>query len=306
MEDVLVREVRGWWYDVRLPGKRRRVPGRSFPTGLAPAGQVGELGEQNGRLEGVESAVRPNLLVMVLLGTAVQPERPEPRRQVILLGDHHPPVPEATQVFTRKKREGTAPAEFTGHPPGPVHQATSADGLRAIFDDREPMPTRHLEDCIHRRHLAEEMDDDDGPGPGRNGGLDRSGSSAERHRIDVDEDRGAARIVDRPGRRKKGKARRDDFIARDQSERLQREQDRVGPAGATDAMLRVTQGGDGGLELADLTAHNEFLAFNHRTNGPGHRLFDRVVLGLQVKQGNRHVSHPRIGARHASLVFAVT
>jgi hypothetical protein len=56
----------------------------------------------------------------------------------------------------------------------------------------------------------------------------------------------------------------------------------------------MTQGRDGGLQFADLATHDEFLTLDDRGDRPGDVLFDRKVLGLEVKQGNRHVSNPQI------------
>jgi hypothetical protein len=163
------------------------------------------------------------------------------------------------------------------------------------------VPPREGQDVLHARHLTEEMHHHDRPGPGRDGRLDRARGDVEGGRIDIREDRRAARIVDGAGRGEKGERRRDDLIARIQVESPERQEQCVGPTRAADGMPGVRQLGHPALELGHLRPHDESLALHHGHHGPEHFILDVVVLSHQVEQRYVHrtsIPAPVVGPTH--------
>ena len=71
-----------------------------------------------------------------------------------------------------------------------------AVGLGGIFQHEQVVFRRDRHDRIHVSHLAEQVNRDDGFRARRDGGFDRSRVHSEADRIDVDEHRFCARVVD--------------------------------------------------------------------------------------------------------------
>ena len=106
-----------------------------------------------------------------------------------------------------------------------------SDRLGGIFDHGNPAGTRDGEHFLHGRHLPVEVHHDR-PGARRDGGFDRLGRDVEGARLDIDEYRRTAGIVDRAGRGEKGEGRGDDFISR---------RDRGAMSGSSNASVPLAQ-----------------------------------------------------------------
>src|SRR6266540_2705903 len=78
MKDVLVRWIHDGRLDLRHGRQRLRVVRGVLAALGRPPREVRQLGEQDRSLKGVEPRVGADLVVMVLLGTAVQSQLPEP------------------------------------------------------------------------------------------------------------------------------------------------------------------------------------------------------------------------------------
>ena len=248
-----------------------------------------QLGQEHGGLQRIEARVVADLVVVILLGPTVQAKPREPLAERLVVGQHHAAIAPGTKVLGREERQRGHGAELAGVPPGAIHEATRADGLGTILDDGQTMPLGDRDDPLHRRHLPEEVHHHDRAGARRDRGLDGLWRDVERHRIDVGEDRNAAGIVDCPGRRKEGERRGDHLVARLQVERADREQQRIGAAGAADAPAHPRHGGNRLFERRHLRAHDEGLTIDHGLHGGLHFVADGLVLGNEVKHRNRHL-----------------
>ena len=142
-----------------------------------------------------------------------------------------------------------------------------ADGLGRVLDQREPVPLGQGQHRFHRRHLAEQVDHHDAPGARGDGRLDGVGRDVERGRVDVHEHRRAAGVVDGAGGGEEGERGRDHLVAGLQVQGAERQEQRVGAAGATDGMPGAREPGDLGLELRDFGAHDEPLALHDGHHG---------------------------------------
>jgi hypothetical protein len=102
----------------------------------------------------------------------VQPEPPQPFRQLRVLGHHHAAVAEGSQVLAGEKRQCADGPELPGHAPRTVHPPPRADCLGRVLDDRDPPRFRQRQDPLDGGHLAEEVHGDDGAGTRRDGRFD--------------------------------------------------------------------------------------------------------------------------------------
>jgi hypothetical protein len=72
----------------------------------------------------------------------------------------------------------------------------------------------------------------------------------------------------------------------EEPKRLERQEERVGAAGAGDRVPGMAQPSDGGLQLPDLGAHDELLPLDDGLHGRHHGVLDGLVLGDEVQQRN--------------------
>ncbi len=124
----------------------------------------------------------------------------------------------------------------------------------------------------HVAHQAVEMHGHDGPGLGRDGGLDARGIEVAGVGLDVDEHRRRARLEDGGGGGDEAHRRGDDLIARPDIERQQRHVQRAGAARHGEGMALPEIRREPRLELRHLGAGREDVAFEH--------LGEPVELGL--------------------------
>ena len=104
---------------------------------------------------------------------------------------------------------------------------------------------------------------------------------------------GRADPVNGPGRREKRKRRRDDFVARADAQRHQRQQQRVGPRCATDRVVRVAILGTFGLELSHFLAEHELLRGEDPVDGVANFGGNRLMLSDQIDERHRRVRRVR-------------
>ena len=181
--------------------------------------------------------------------------------------DHHPAVTPRAEVLAWKEGIASRPPELARRTPLSVDGAARSDRLGRVFDDLDPSPSGDRQQTLHDDHLTVQVNRHNGARAGGDRGLHRRGIDVERARVDVDEDGCATGVVDRPGRGEEGKRRRDDFVAGRQVERLERQEQCVGPARARNAVLGMSELGDGALELLHRWTHHEVLGLDDRLQG---------------------------------------
>src|SRR4051794_19008309 len=162
VKNVVIRGIHSRWADVRVTGEGCRVACGVLLAGLIPGVQVRQFCKEYGRLQRVQPAIGPDLLVHILARTPVQAKAAQPGCQGIILGYHQTCVTPGTKILGWKERQGAHGAELARSAPSASDLATSSDGLGSIFDQCEPMASSEREDFFHRRHLSKQMDDDNG------------------------------------------------------------------------------------------------------------------------------------------------
>ena len=299
VEDVLVGRIDRRRGHAGQAGERLGVLRGDFAPAGAPRGQVRQLGEQHRRLDRVEPAVEADLVVVVLAGAAVQPLAAEAVGQRVILRHHHAAVAPGPEVLRGEEREGPDRAELAGGAPLPVHLAPGPDRLGGILDQHQVVLLGERHQRRHVRHLPEEVNDDYGAGTGRDGCRNGLRVGVEGAGLDVHEHRAPARVVDGSRCGEKGEGRGDDLVARLQAEGAEREEQRVGPAGAGNAVLGARQPGHLALELAHLRPHDEALPFDDAHDGGQDGVLDPLVLGDEIEQRDVHWANPRnaVGVR---------
>src|SRR6476661_2833559 len=113
MENVIVGPVDRRRANIGLSLESRRIARRVFLSGLGPSREVGQFGQQDSRLQGIQSTVGAHLFVVVLARSSMEPQPPEPLRQRVILGDHQAGVSPGAQVLGRKEREGSHGAQLS-------------------------------------------------------------------------------------------------------------------------------------------------------------------------------------------------
>src|SRR5206468_11163220 len=81
------------------------VPGREPSSALRPLPEPSPLDAEDGRLELVEPARVTELHVAVAAAVTVVPEPPHALRDVVTVGQHHPPVAARAEVLRRIERD---------------------------------------------------------------------------------------------------------------------------------------------------------------------------------------------------------
>ena len=123
----------------------------------------------------------------------------------------------------------------------------------------------------------------------RDRGLDRADIHRERSRIDIDEDRRRARVVDRRHRCDKREWHRNDFVAGADVGGKQSEVQRAGPGVHANAVSRLAVGGELLLECGHFAAQRELAAVQNALDCGIHLSLDRGVLRLEIDKRNHDV-----------------
>ena len=88
-------------------------------------------------------------------------EKPDPSRQIRIVGGEHASIAVSAQILGRKKAKAAAMAQRAGSPAfvlGP-------QGLGGIFNDEQILARGNLKNRIHIRHLAKQIERDNGARP---------------------------------------------------------------------------------------------------------------------------------------------
>jgi hypothetical protein len=132
------------------------------------------------------------------------------------------------------------------------------------------------------------VDGDDGPGPGRERGLDQCRIQVERGGIDIDPHDARARVLDREARRDVAVDGGDDLVAGTDAPRAQQQVQRLGPARHGHAMARPAVGGELFLEGADVRTHHVLAGLEHTRDSGVHLLPVEPVVGRRVEEPDAH------------------
>jgi hypothetical protein len=220
---------------------------------LGPPGEVLQADPQDRRLQLVEPAVDPGLVVAVPVALAPVAEPPQPGCELRLAHQEGPPVAEGTEVLGRVERQRSARTQG----PRRATFVARAMGLARVLDDRDRTGPGTGQDRFHVRGLAVEMHGKDRPRPGRDRLGDRVRVEVQRLRVHVHEDRSRARGEDGQAGEGSGKRRGDDLVARAHADRDQGELQGLGPVCDRDRLAGLEGRGELALERLDLRAEDE-------------------------------------------------
>jgi hypothetical protein len=224
--------------------------------------------------------------VVVLTGTAVNPDPAHPRRQAVIAGHHHTAVAIAAEILRRKEAERPDRRVLPCHLPLAIDAPAGADRLSGVLDDRDAAGRGG--DLLERSDLSEEVDRYHGARPRRDRGLDRVGTDVERCRIDIDEHRRCPDVVNRSGGREKGERGRDHLVPSSNVQSAHRDQQRIRSIRTADGVRRPGQFGDRPFEALNRFAENELLAVDDIHHRADDFVANRRVLRAQIEQGYRH------------------
>ena len=155
---------------------------RGPPPSFVPSCQPAQLGVEHHRLDGVEARVHADRVVLVLLFAAVGAKHPHPGRNVVVVRHHRSGVPGGTEVLARIEARAGHPSQRAGE----AAIARGALGLGGVFDNDRSAGCRNRHQLLNKSRLTEQVDGDDGLGPGCHSRSHPAGIDQQVLRVDVD------------------------------------------------------------------------------------------------------------------------
>ena len=257
------------------------------------------LDAQDRRLQRVHAKVAADQMMNVPRLHAVRAHQTRALREVVVVGRHQAGIAERAEILAREKREAAERADAAGRAP----LVGRADRLRRVFDHWNAALRRDVHHGVHVGSQTEQVHRQDGFGPRGHRRRDTLGIDVVGRQIDIDEDRPRAEPRDRSRRREKRVGRRHDLVSRLDTERHQRQQQRIGARRHRDRVSDAQQLGQLTLETGDFRPQDEALA----VADAGHRreklLAQRTVLSLEIEQRNGR-GHRRLFYRPRDLTAA--
>ena len=248
-----------------------------------PRGQVRKLHAKDCGLQRVHPEVAAYGRVVILGLLAVGPEESHPPRHLVVICRHQPRVPESSEVLAREEGKASHRAEracVTSFERG-------ANGLRSVFDDRNPRGQRLGQgfdvgaepEEVHGNHCLRTR----GDSPHNGIGLQQ-----KRPRIDVDKDRPRTEARHAARGSKERKRWRDDLVPRSDAERHQGHEQRIGPRRHRNGMAHSDRGCQFRLESADFGAEDEVLRRADALDRTRDLVANRRILKMKVEKGDSH------------------
>lgn len=231
-------------------------------------------------LNGVHPATNANPGVDITLALAVYPDLAACLGNRVVAGEDRAAVAVAAKGLAREEARAADMAQVAALPPLVFGTKT----LRGVLDHDQLVTIGDRIDLVHVGRLAVEADRHDGLGARGDGGFDLGGVDVTGVGLDIHEDRLGAEQHDDLGRRNEGKRGRDDFVTRLDSHRHKADQQGLGAAGHSDAVLGAGVGFELLLQLAHLRAHDVLAVLQHLVHALLDGVFKGAVLGLEVDE----------------------
>ncbi len=257
-------------------GKQSIIERRVIAPAFGPLLDVLELDAQNRPLNSFQAIVESLEHVMILRLLAPVAQHSNFRGEFRIAGDHCPALSVCAEILAGIETE-TAQIAETSRATALIFGAVS---LRGVFDHSQSAPACDLQDRIHVGSLAAEMDGKNCLGARGDRALDFRGVHREVARIDVDEHRPRAAILDRRDGRDERVRHGDDFGAGADACRQQRQVQRTGSRIYADRVIGAAVTREVLLERGDVAAQNELGAIQRAQDCCVDLRFDARVLRL--------------------------
>ena len=155
-----------------------------------------------------------------------------------------------------------------------------------IFDHGNAIRLGDIENRVHVGTLAEEMHRHDRLRPTRDLLFDFVSIDVVRQRVDIREHGRRPESGHGAGRGKERERRHDDFIAGADIESREGQQERIGPIGTTDGVVRPAIFGGFGLERGHFRAKDHLAGLQDANHGSVDLVLKRDVLALNIAKGH--------------------
>mmetsp|Transcript_20919 Transcript_20919/g.80520 ORF Transcript_20919/g.80520 Transcript_20919/m.80520 type:complete len:416 (-) Transcript_20919:3495-4742(-) len=239
-----------------------------------------ELAEHDGTLQRVHAAADAQAGVQIALALPMHADLTAGLGERVVAREDRAAVAVAAQRLAGEET-GAAQGGGVAALAAPVGRT---EALGGVFDDREPVALGDRVDGVHVGQLAIQAHRHDGLGARRDRCFNEVGVDIGRVSLDVDEHRHATGQHDHLGRGRERERAGDDFIAGLQVQRHQRDEQSLGAAGDTDAMLGAGVGGQSRLHLLDLGAEDVLAVIQHPLDTGVDVVAQGRVLALEVDE----------------------
>ena len=241
-----------------------------------------QLDAKDRSLQGVQTAVEAELLVMILAASSMDPKHAHMLGQVVIIGGHHAAVAIGTEVLGGKEAE----TPDVPHATRLVSFVSGPEGLSTILHYLETVLTRKLEQRVHVTTLPIQVYRDDSFDRRRTGRFKVPAHApwvkVEGARVDVTEHRRCSKAHDATGRSKEAEWSRDDLVAGRNAEGYERKQQCVGARRDAYGVPDVQTGSDLMLKGIDLLAQDEVAALKDTVDRLVDLIFDFVVFSDRI------------------------
>ncbi len=171
------------------------------------------------------------------------------------IGDNHACIAARTQIFGGIKAEASDVAKRAGA----ASFVCGADRLRRILDDRQISPARKLQNRVHIRGEAVQVDHDDGTGARSRAAFQLRGVYVVGIGVNIGENRVGAERADGAAGGDKGEGRQNDLVASRDTASTQCEHQSVGARTDADSVRHAAEARDFLLESFPFASQDKLL-----------------------------------------------
>ena len=238
-----------------------------------------KLSQNHCTLNGIHTPTNTNPRVVITPALPVYPDLSAGLRQGVIVGENGTAVTITTQGLAGKKASAANRAEVAAL----STSVSCAEALRRIFyDGNIAVASCDGVDLVHISDLPVQADGHDRSGSRRYFLLNLFRVDIAGVRLDINEDRLGAKKHYHLNRCDKGKGGGDYLVTRLQIQCHQRNQQRLGTTGHSDAMFGARVLGQPVLKLADLWSHNVLAVIKDFLDSVVDRCAQSRVLGFEI------------------------
>src|SRR6266849_852681 len=228
--------------------------GMGLPRAL-PRGKMAKLDAKDGGLDFIEPAVPAGFAADVFFLLPVIAQKAQAGGALRGIGDNHACIAARTQIFRGIKAEASDVAKRAGA----ASFVCGADGLRRVLDDRQISPVRKLQNRVHIRGEAVQVDHYDGTNARSHAVLLLRGGDVVGIGVNIGENRVGAERADRAAGGDKGEGRQNDLVASRDTASAQREHQSIGARTDADSVRHAAEARDFLLERFPFPSQDKLL-----------------------------------------------